>query len=72
VWGRGELHTGFWCGNLTERVHLENPDVDGRRILRWIYRNWGGGMDCVNILIIKTKDMHNFSNLFDKVLADAN
>jgi hypothetical protein len=33
----------FWCGNLRERDNLEYPDVDGRIILRWIFRNgmWG-------------------------------
>ena len=39
--GRGEVHTGFWWGNLMERDHLEeDPGVDGRIILRWIFRNW--------------------------------
>jgi len=40
--GRGELHTGFWCGNLSERDHLEEPDIDGRIILRWTFRQWNG------------------------------
>ena len=31
----------FWWGNLRERDHLGDPDVDGRMILRWIFRNWG-------------------------------
>jgi hypothetical protein len=31
---RGEAYTGFWWGNLRERGHLEDPDVDGRIILR--------------------------------------
>ena len=35
---RGEAYTGFWWGNLTERDHLENPDVDGRIILTWVFR----------------------------------
>ena len=43
VWGRGEACTGFWWGNLRERDHLEDPDVDGRIILRWIFRNWAVG-----------------------------
>jgi hypothetical protein len=30
---RGEVHTGFWWGNLRERNHLEDPGVDGRIIL---------------------------------------
>ena len=36
--GRGEVCTGFWWGNLRERVHWRDPDVDGRIILRWIFR----------------------------------
>ena len=31
---------GFWCGNLRERDHLEDPGVDGRIILRWILMEW--------------------------------
>jgi hypothetical protein len=38
VWGREEVYTGFWWGNLRERVQLEDPGVDGRIILRWIFR----------------------------------
>jgi hypothetical protein len=32
--GRGEVHTGFWWGNLRERGNLENLDVDGGIILK--------------------------------------
>jgi hypothetical protein len=40
------MHTGFWWGNLRERDHLEDPGIDGRIILRWIFRKWDGeGMD---------------------------
>jgi len=28
----------FWWGNLRERDHLEDARVDGRIILRWIFR----------------------------------
>jgi len=38
VWGRGEAYTGFWWGNLKERDHLGDRGVDGRIILRWIFR----------------------------------
>jgi hypothetical protein len=38
VWGREELHIGFWWENLRERDNLEDIDVDGRIILRWIFR----------------------------------
>jgi len=37
VLGRGEVCTGFWWGNLKEREHWRDPDVDGRIILRWIF-----------------------------------
>ena len=30
IWGMGEVCTGFWSGNLKERDHWEDPDVDGR------------------------------------------
>ena len=28
--GRVEAYTGFWWGNLKERVHLGDQDLDGR------------------------------------------
>jgi len=36
-----------WLGNLREREHLGDPDVDGRIILRWFFRKWdmGYGLD---------------------------
>ena len=42
VWGRGEVCTGFWWGNLRERIHWGDQDRDGRIILRWIFRKWEG------------------------------
>jgi len=38
--GRVKVYTGFWWGNLRERDHLEDPDIYGRIILRWIFRKW--------------------------------
>jgi hypothetical protein len=32
----------FWWGNLRERDHLQDPDVDRRIILKWIFRKWDG------------------------------
>ena len=33
AWKRGEIHAGFWRGNLMERNHLEGLGVDERIIL---------------------------------------
>jgi hypothetical protein len=41
--GRVDMYTGLWWGNLRERDHLEDPSFDGRKILRWILRNWDVG-----------------------------
>jgi hypothetical protein len=38
-----EVYAGVWWGNLRERDHLENPGVDGRIILRWIFKKWDMG-----------------------------
>jgi hypothetical protein len=36
--------------NLRERDHLEDPCVNGRIILRWIFRKWNvGGMDWIDL-----------------------
>ena len=40
--GRGKVCTGFWRGNPRERDHWGDPDLDGRIILRWIFRKWEG------------------------------
>jgi hypothetical protein len=36
--GEGEEHIGFWCGDLMVRVHLEDLGVQGRIILKWIFK----------------------------------
>jgi hypothetical protein len=36
----GELFTGFWWENLREREHLGDRRVDGRIILKWIFKKW--------------------------------
>jgi hypothetical protein len=40
--GRG-VNTGFWRGDLRKRGNLEDPSVNGRIILRRIFRKLDGG-----------------------------
>ena len=40
VWRKGEVCTRFWWGNLRERDHWGDQYVDGRIILRWMFRKW--------------------------------
>jgi hypothetical protein len=40
--GEGRAVHMVWWGSLRERDHCEDPDVDGRIILRWIFRKWEG------------------------------
>jgi hypothetical protein len=35
---KGIIFTGFWWGNLKVRDNLGDQGVDGRIILRWIFR----------------------------------
>jgi hypothetical protein len=34
--GRGAKHIGYWWESQKERDHLEDQDVDGWTILKWI------------------------------------
>jgi hypothetical protein len=43
------VHTEFWWGNLRKRDHLRDPGVDGKVILRWIFRNWDGGIEWIDL-----------------------
>jgi hypothetical protein len=40
---RGEMNAGFWWGEMREGNHLEDPGIDGRIILKWIFKKWDGG-----------------------------
>jgi len=44
---RGDACTGFLWGNLRERDLLEVHGLDGRIMLRWMFRKWdvGHGLD---------------------------
>ena len=45
------MHTGSWWGDVREGDHLEDPGIDGRIILRWIFRKWDGGGGAMDWLI---------------------
>jgi hypothetical protein len=48
--GRGEMYTGFWWENLWERDYWGEPRVDGKIILKWIFRKWVvGAMDLIKL-----------------------
>jgi hypothetical protein len=43
-WGNEEVHTGFWRGDLREGDQLRDPGVDGKIILKFIFKKWDGGV----------------------------
>jgi hypothetical protein len=49
--GKREMPTGFWWGDLREGDHLGDPGVNGRIILKWIFKTWHGawGMDWIEL-----------------------
>ena len=55
AWGRGEVHTGFWWGNLRVEDHLEGLDADGKIILKWIFKKWDRDMAWIDLAQDKDK-----------------
>jgi len=41
--GKGRSVYRVLWEHLREREHLEDPDIDGRTILKWTFRKWDGG-----------------------------
>jgi hypothetical protein len=47
---RGRSVYTVLAGKPEEKNHLEDPDVYGRIILRWIFRKWDcGGRGCIDL-----------------------
>jgi hypothetical protein len=42
VWETEEVHTAFWSRDPRERDHLVNLGVDGRIILKCVFKKWYG------------------------------
>jgi len=40
VEGRREVREGFLMGSMSQKGHLEDLEVDGWTILKWILKNW--------------------------------
>lgn len=41
--------SGFWRGNVKEGQHLEELDVGGRKMLKWILKKLDGDVDWIHL-----------------------
>jgi hypothetical protein len=46
---RGEAHTRFRWGTLSESYHLEDSGLDWKIILKRIFKKRNGGMDWIDL-----------------------
>jgi hypothetical protein len=49
VWGREEMPIGLWWENPRDENHFEEPYVDGKIILKWIFEQLDGGIDWIDL-----------------------
>jgi hypothetical protein len=50
----GDMHTEFWWRNLRGRDHLKDLGADGKIILKLNFNKYNGGMDQIDLLILRT------------------
>jgi hypothetical protein len=50
IWRTGEVHTGFWCGDVKKSDHLEGPGVDRSKILQLILKEEDGGVSWTGMI----------------------
>ena len=51
-------------GETEGKIPLGSPDVDGRIILKWIFRKWDGGMDWIDL----AQDSDRWRSLINTVI----
>jgi hypothetical protein len=49
MWETRGVDMEFWWGGLKEGDHLEDLNVDGRVILKWIFKMWDDSMDWIGL-----------------------